>query len=350
MTIRVGEIECLINWWWLFSHTEALHEISGTSIYFTDERNLSLFIQERLNWERLTPTNNMLTDLFYILNFTFAIVTSIVGLVFILIVIVTVATDQACRNPSNLLLCNTCTIVSTYMINNLIVSVYGFHEDWALHQPWCAFRGYCFLMSCACICYSYLIQAVSRVFFIVFYKRKYLLTFRAHWYLILFNWIIGILIAIEPIFLENGFIYERESRLCTLTTKTVATSFYGVAVAFVVPLGIAAGVYTMIFIKARQSSQRVGILNPTASRAPSANMKRESVLARNMLIVMGVFTGGGTPFLILVLWHAIRPTNPPPESFYLLIINAITLFVTSMIVALFIMSKPVRNSALRRLF
>ena len=245
-------------------------------------------------------------------------------------------------------MCNTCTVVSTYMINNLIVSIYGFRESWALYQPWCAFRAYCFLVSCGSVCYSYLIQAISRILFTVFYKKQYLLSYRIHWYLILFNWVIGIALAIGPCFLENAYIYEKESRLCTLTTKTLASSMYAIIAAFLIPLGIASGVYIMIFVKARQSSRRVGIVEPSVPRPSSVNMKRESVLARNMLIVMGVFTGGGTPFLILVLWHAIIPASPPPESFYLLIINAITLFATLMIIALFIMNKPVRRSAMRR--
>lgn len=320
----------------------------GVSSYFKNKKNSSVFIRQRSRLYHSPLLCNMASELFYILNFTFAIVTTLFCLILILLILITVVTDPACLNPSNLLTCNTCIVVSTYMMNNLIVSIYGFRENWALHQPWCAFRAYCFLVSCGCICYSYLIQAISRILFTVFYKKQYLLTYRTHWYLILFNWVIAIVFAIGPFFMENGYIYEKESRLCTLTTKTLASSMYGVIAAFLIPLGFASGVYIMIFVKARQSSRRVGTAEPSVPRASSVNMKRESVLARNMLIVMGVFTGGGTPFLILVIWHVITPASPPPESFYLLTINAITLFVTLMIIALFIMNKTVRNSALRR--
>jgi hypothetical protein len=68
-------------------------------------------------------------------------------------------------------------------------------------------------------------------------------------------------------------------------------------------------------------------------------------LARNTIILEGIFSGVGTPFLILVLWHAIQPNSPPSESFYLLSINAVSVFFSFTIVALFCMNKPVKDAA-----
>ena len=297
---------------------------------------------------RLTQSfSDMPTDLFFNLNFTFSIVASTIGLIFSFCIVFAVVTSVPCRNPTNLLMCNTSIVVSTYFINTLIVSIYGFRDDWAEQQPLCAFRAYCFLMSCGTICYAYLIQAISRLLFTVFYKRKHLHTYRVHWYLIAANWIFGFLFAIEPFFFEGGYRYEKESRLCVFTTQRFATAIYGIIVGFVVPLSISLTIYFIIFLNVTRSSRRIAVIITDTQRGPIFNVKRELRLIRNMVIVMGIFTGGGTPFLILVLWQGIQPLSPPPESLYLLIINAITLFVAAMMMTLFSMNKQVRDVVLR---
>lgn len=292
----------------------------------------------------------MPSDLFYTINFAFSIVAASIGLIFSFCIVFAVLTSPTCRNPTNLLMCNTSIVVSTYFINTFIVSIYGLREDWAEQQPFCTFRAYCFLMSCGTICYAYLIQGISRLFFTVFFSHKHLQTFRVHWYLIAANWTIGILFAIEPFFFEGGYRYEKESRLCAFTTQNFPTAIYGIVVGFVIPLSISLMIYFIIFMKATRSTRRIAVVATDAHRAFVLTAKRELILVRNMLIVMGIFTGGGTPFLILVLWQGIQTSISPPEPLYLLIINAITLFVAAMMVTLFNMNKPVKDFILSRRF
>ncbi|CAF1635015.1 unnamed protein product, partial [Rotaria sp. Silwood1] len=153
------------------------------------------------------------------------------------------------------------------------------------------------------------------------------------------NWIIGILYSIELFFFEDGYVFETESRLCMPTTKTFSTSIYAIFVGFVVPLSLSIVIYSIIWYRALQSSRRIAIAALEAPNVDIPNARREMKLARNMVITVGLFAGGGTPFLTLVLWHRINPKNPPPESFYLLIHNDITFFVTLITITLFMMNK-----------
>lgn len=249
-----------------------------------------------------------------------------------------------CRNPTNLLICNTCFVVSTYFINTLIVSIYGFRKDWAEQQPLCSLRAYCFLMSGSIVCYAYLIQSISRLFFTVFFNHKYLQTYRIHCYLIVANWIFGAVSALQPLFIDGGYRYERESRLCTLTTQTVLTSMYGMIVGFMIPLSGAYIIYFVIFIEVHRSARRViAAAETVAVQIQTFNIKREVKLIRNMFIVMSIFTSAGTPYLLVGFWVAIKPSNPPPEAMYLPIVNIITFCVTLMMIVLFNMNKQVKK-------
>ena len=55
----------------------------------------------------------------------------------------------------------------------LIGCVYGIREDWYTYQPLCIFRAYITIVAVVAASYSFLIQAISRLFFAVFYKHRF---------------------------------------------------------------------------------------------------------------------------------------------------------------------------------
>lgn len=292
----------------------------------------------------------MPTELFFIINFSISLTASIIGLIVGILIIVIVVTHRQCRTVSNLLACNACMISIIYCSNNIIVSIYGYREDWALQQPVCIFRAYCFLVSCVCICYSYLMQAISRLFFTVFFKYKFLVTFRAHWLLIILNWIIGTVFSIGPLFFDGGFTFEEESRLCTLNSRKPSASLYSIGGGFVLPVSICITIYGIIWRHTVRSSRRINAFGPNNATAHTPNAKREMTIVRNMLMSLTVFVGGGTPLLILILWNAIQPNNHPPESLYLIGIDGTSLGVTLTVVMLFVLNQQMRRLALHHLF
>lgn len=292
----------------------------------------------------------MLSNVYFIVNFTFALLISIIGIIVCCTILCAFVFCPACRNSTSLLNCNTSFAVLTYLINNFIVSIYGFREDWAQQQPRCSFRAYCFLVSGSAICYSYLTQAISRLFYTILHQYQNLRSYRIHSLLIFGNWFICFIISIEPFFIENGFKYESESRLCTLTTQTIPSSVYSMVVGFTIPLTICLLVYLAIFVHARRSTRRLGILGDGNARSQVQNMKRELKLARNMLFILTIFLGGGTLFLIIGIWQIIAPSSPPPEAVYILIINSMSSFVVLMVIALFVTNKPMKDFVFSRLF
>jgi hypothetical protein len=230
----------------------------------------------------------MLSDLFFTINYGLTIGFAIVGLTLCLLTIIIVITHRECYNFTNVLTCNTCVSVALYFIFRIVDSIYGLRSDWQYHQPACIFRAYCSLAFCTALCYSYSIQAISRLFFVVFYKHKFLLTWRTHWILIIVNWLVSIIIPIRPLFYQNGFELEIESRNCIVTPKIVSISMYVVVTIFIIPLNIVTIIYGVILHYVRQSTRRVATVRPyvitsTAQvKPPASNAKRELKLMQNL--------------------------------------------------------------------
>jgi len=238
-----------------------------------------------------------------------------------------------------------------YFIYRIIDSIYGLRQDWQYHQPACIFRAYCALTFCAVLCYSYSIQAISRLFFAVFYKHKYLLTWHTHWILIIVNWLVGIIISIEPFFYENGFELEIESRVCIVSPKITSVSMYVVVTIFLIPLNTVTIIYGVILYYVRQSTRRVVAIVPNVItsraqiKAPAPNGKRELKLMQNLSIQTTLISLGGILYFILVIWHAAQQYSVP-ESLYLLAVTLIPIFTAIMMIAIFLMNKVVKKIAL----
>ena len=289
---------------------------------------------------------DMLSELFFIIQCSLSITCSVVGLLIGLLIVTIFAFNRTCRTVNNLLICNTSTICMTYCINNIIVSIYGYREDWAFRQPVCSFRAYCGTASCICICYSYLIQAISRLFFTIFFKYKYLVTFRSHVYLVALNWILGVTISTGPFFLDKGFMFENESRLCTVTTHKLWSSVYIIGNGFLVPVLISTVIYGVIWYRAYRSSRRVV---PSRSDTITSHMstgRRDIKIVRNMIMIMAVFMSGGIPFLILVVWNIIQPNKPPPSALYLTSNTTISLAVALTVTVLMVLNHQMKAIAL----
>ena len=290
----------------------------------------------------------MLPELYFTINFSIGIIASIIGIFLCVLTIVIVVINQQCRNVTNLLACNTCVAVIFYFIVAFITSIYGFREDWAFNAPFCSFRGYCFTAGVAVICYSYSIQAISRLFFVVFYKHRYLQTYRTHQIMIIINWLLGFILPIVPFFIDGSYGLEKESRGCVIKSEVFAGSFYVGITVSLTPLSVVTIVYGIILHRVRQSGRRVTAIVPNVNRGvpgnnvAAPNLKREAKIMHQMSAQSSIISCGGLPMFFLIIWYKTRQ-QLAPEPMYLLGFNLITIFVSLMTVAQFIMNAKVKN-------
>jgi len=252
------------------------------------------------------------------------------------------------------MMCNTAAATTIYSILRLFSAAYGLQEDWFYNQPACTFRAYCYVMVCMIVTSSYALQSISRLFFAVLYKHKYLLSCRIHWFIIIINYLISMLGPIPPIFIGNGYVFEPESRLCLATTKVFYSSMLAVTIAYIIPISIVITVYGIILYHARQSTRRIvastrnNSVQAIANNSIKPNFKREMQLMKNISILVGIHLCAGIPYLILVLWHVIQKQSPP-EPFYLLALIAISICFAIKMIILFFMNKEVKNVAINYL-
>jgi len=292
----------------------------------------------------------MLPNRFYIISFSVSFFASFINILFGFIIITTVVINRKCRTVANMMMCNTAAATTIYASNQILIATYGIREDWFQNQPACGFRSYLHSGFCVTVCVSYAAQSISRLFFSIFHKHKYLRTWRIHWFLIIINYLIGILGPIPTIFIKNANVLELESRICVCTTKVFPSSMYIITIAFIVPFSIIIIIYSIIFYHARQSTRRVeasasdGRKNTIIHNSFKPNLKREMKLMKNIWIVVNIFACGGSLYLILVVWHATRK-QPPPEPLYLLAIVSMTVFAAAKMIALFLLNKEVKNVA-----
>lgn len=135
------------------------------TVLLTDPTQIIIFVFFSLD---------MLSNLFYTLNFAFVLMITLSIMFVSLLIILSICSSKTCRTIHHIPLGNVAIMSTFYAIRAFSASIYGFHEDWARNQPICALSGYITLVACAGVCYSYLVQALSRIFFILLLKYKYL--------------------------------------------------------------------------------------------------------------------------------------------------------------------------------
>ncbi|MCC7515671.1 MAG: G-protein coupled receptor [Bacteroidia bacterium] len=267
-----------------------------------------------------------------------------IGLFVCFIIVFIVATNQPCRTPTNLLTCNTAVITSIFLINNFIVSFYGYREDWARNQPLCSFRAYAFFVCCGVISLSYFLQAMSRIFVIVFYKYKYLNTYRIYWPMIVFSWIIPLFLAMVPLFFDGSYAFEKESRLCTINSRKIWSTAYILFSEFGIPFTTSIIIYLIIMFRT-SSARRVApaTSNSTNSRIP--NLKRELTVARNMMIILITYSIGGVPYMIFWLWLHSNSHSSPPDVLFSLGIELVVMSGALQMIIILQLNKQIKDIA-----
>ena len=291
----------------------------------------------------------MVSELFYKINFIVSIVASIIGLFFGCLTIVVIIVNRLHHTVSNLLMCNSTLAVMCYTIMILISTIYGLGDDWLHYQPACVFTAYFLAISCTAICYSYTIQAISRLFFVVFYKHKYLQTYRVHWVMIILSWISSAGTLFVTFLINNNIAALQEGfHFCAVAVYMFVPLIYGMISAYLIPFVIITVIYGIILNHARQSTRRVvaftsqSTTKVVTSHNAMLNMKRELRLMRNMFILLSFFTCAGMPYFLLGIWPVIFKIAPP-EPLYLISVNSITISSECMVVITFFMCKEVKK-------
>ena len=213
---------------------------------------------------------------------------------------------------NHLLVCNTCvaSIFFCFILNNNYVFLIFIQSDTS--DVSCRWRAYLAYAGVVGVIYSYLTQATSRFFFsILSNKYRWLTTFKAHYVLILVQWVLVFLITSPAIITKDISFFPRT--LCWVPMEHPLHVAYTVVAYYILPVSSIMTMYAYIYYRVRRAIKDATTLVSTAKR-----QKVDLKLLRNILVLLGIYLGGGLPFFIFVITSV--------KEIYLL--NLVTLSLT----------------------
>ncbi|CAM2725945.1 unnamed protein product [Rotaria socialis] len=213
-----------------------------------------------------------------------------------MIMIIVRCSKRRLHTVRHLLMCNTCIASVIYCIVQTINYIFLIFIPWETSNVLCQWRGYFGYMSISAVTYSYLMQAISRLFFSKFStKYPWLLTFKTHYYLILIHWIIVFIIPLPSVITKD--IYFRPGLLCWVPLKATIHVGYTVFACYFVPIFSIIVIYIYIYKRIKKASKRAEmVLNTT-------NDKRDLEVFRNIVILLAIYITGGIPTLIFIIFE-----------------------------------------------
>lgn len=166
----------------------------------------------------------------FILMDMFLISSIFLGFIFCVAFICISAGYRSCRSVLTLLSANSCVAGLIFNGVQLSNALLLFREDIHLgttnYTQYCEVRNYLMHVSGSLLYYSYCVQSISRLFFVVFYKHTVLLTYHIHFILIAVQWTLGLMLPISM--LTSGHKqYQTETSQCFITIKDVSQTLYG---------------------------------------------------------------------------------------------------------------------------
>jgi hypothetical protein len=174
-----------------------------------------------------------------------------------------------------------------------------------LDGRWCQIRSY---LAHVCLCavyYSFVLQAIFRLFRIVFFKHRILQSFGVCILAIITQWIISFLFIL-PTLLLNDFQYLPHEYNCWTPFENVRGLLYLIVIIYGTSTSIISSIY-MYIIRYVQKT------NSTQQRRQNAN-KRDLNILKRIVILVTVVVGLGFPTIVVIFIYII--TNYVVPSAY----------------------------------
>ncbi len=254
----------------------------------------------------------------------------------LILIIIFIYIRPSLSNVSILLTCNTYLSIILFCFTLLDIggrSLYGhINPSISFAGRWCEIRTY---FSHVCFCtfyYSFALQAIFRLFRVVFYKKKILQSFGMFLIAIILQWILSFLF-IFPHLLLNDFQYQSLDYNCWISFKNIRGMLVATLSIYGGPLFIIFIIYTYILQYSRRTI-RVG------RKQRKAN-KRDVIILKRIVILLLFLIMIGVPTLSILVTYMITGYLTP-LVYDIQAVNISIGLVTTPIVLVFITPK-IRN-------
>ena len=251
------------------------------------------------------------------------------------IIIFLILTTKTLFSPSNLLIGNTCVTTVFYLIIS-IVKILIFYKEFVVSDTSCRIQAYLCYVFLTLLMYSYVIQAISRLFFTILYKHRYLLNYKCHFILIICQIIVSFLIPLPSIITQD--IRYRPLKMCLIPMTNVLHVFYLHTLVFFIPFVVIVIIYIVILRRAIRSSL---IVHQSWHR-----IRRDVELVRNILIIFTILLFCQLPSIIYIaLSLRMIPTS---KAFYMFAVAASPISTAIEKMSVIILNKDIRKEINKR--
>ena len=204
-------------------------------------------------------------------------------------------------NVPILLTCNTYITVIGSSLMTVLVMVYGLidarHVSIMFNNYSCQLRSYINYVFICAFYYSCALQAIFRLFRVVWPKRKILQTRVVALVSIFLQWLVPIFYIAVYLFLGN-FEYRAEIGSCWLSFKNISALATGMVFIYGSPLAVMTGIYACIIRYIRRTVQ-------TQQIRAQAN-KRDLFIVKRIIILVLISMGIGIPTGMMLIIYMIN--------------------------------------------
>ncbi|CAF2642330.1 unnamed protein product [Rotaria sp. Silwood2] len=222
---------------------------------------------------------------------------ALIGISLACMIIVLVIFTKHLHTVNYLLICNTCFWSTFYCVVQCNNYVFLDFIIWDTSDMSCRWRGYFGYIAIAAVVYSYLIQAISRYFFVVLStKHRWVTSLKAHLILIVSQWITVILLPLPAIVTKD--IYYTSNTLCWVKKKFGVHVAYTFLAYYFLPTLCIVILYIYLFRQAKRSTN-ITLTRPIET---SRRQNRDLDILRNIMILFSIYIFGGFPTLVYLVF------------------------------------------------
>ncbi|CAF1408062.1 unnamed protein product [Adineta steineri] len=166
--------------------------------------------------------------------------------VFIFLIFIEIIHEQRSKDPSILLILNTCfSAFLTSLIIIIMISSNLFHKFRLIHINICSICGLLYDIFECSIYYSYCLHAFYRLIRVIYYNKRNLLSYNLYKLLILIQWLLIILLILPTYFLK-WYIHLPTEKHCLIPYTNIIGSFYLIVFLYLIPLLTIIMIYVLI--------------------------------------------------------------------------------------------------------
>jgi hypothetical protein len=261
--------------------------------------------------------------------------------IFLLICITIFKSHEEWQDVSLLLMCNTCLAVLLTCVTVFIMTISNLTTGFLIKNlDFCVAWGVFYDMFECSIYYSYCLQAIYRLFRVVFYKKKSWASYKLFIRFTIGQWLLVIVLLVPPIPLKW---YSRlpTEEYCLIPYTNVNAEVYHIVVIYLIPLVCISTIYAWIIIFIRYISRTSSVVIATKQRQRNL---RDLAIVKHIVILLSMLILLRFPTIVFMINGIIVGQLYPLTygvvgiitSAYLIIIGLLTIYITP----------PLRNNIL----